>query len=54
MRIPLPAAPPPGRGARRGADLRFAREHLAPWIRRRLTGRPSGDGRPAKRPELLP
>ncbi|MFJ6787814.1 SGNH/GDSL hydrolase family protein [Streptomyces angustmyceticus] len=42
---PLPAAPPPGWGARRGADLRFAREHLGPWIGRRLTGRSSGDGR---------
>ncbi|MGW2916524.1 SGNH/GDSL hydrolase family protein [Streptomyces angustmyceticus] len=42
---PLPAAPPPGWGARRGADLRFAREHLAPWIGRRLSGRSSGDGR---------
>ncbi|MFG2894634.1 SGNH/GDSL hydrolase family protein [Streptomyces sp. NPDC048248] len=51
---PLPAAAPPGWGARRSADLRFAREHLVPWIGRRLTGRSSGDGRPAKRPELLP
>ncbi|NWF30532.1 SGNH/GDSL hydrolase family protein [Streptomyces sp. PKU-EA00015] len=49
--------PPPARAgwaARRAADLRFAREHLGPWIGRRLTGRSSGDGRPAKRPELLP
>ncbi|AJT62249.1 SGNH/GDSL hydrolase family protein [Streptomyces chattanoogensis] len=51
---PLPAAAAPGWGARRAADLRFAREHLVPWIGRRLTGRSSGDGRPAKRPELLP
>ncbi|MET7796160.1 SGNH/GDSL hydrolase family protein [Streptomyces decoyicus] len=51
---PLPAAAPPGWGARRTTDLRFAREHLVPWIARRLTGRSSGDGRPAKRPELLP
>ncbi|MFG2863869.1 SGNH/GDSL hydrolase family protein [Streptomyces sioyaensis] len=51
---PLPAAAPPGWGARRTADLRFAREHLVPWIGRRVTGRSSGDGRPAKRPELLP
>ncbi|GGQ26782.1 SGNH/GDSL hydrolase family protein [Streptomyces roseolilacinus] len=39
---------------RRLDDLRFARQHLGPWIGRRLTGRSSGDGRPAKRPELLP
>ncbi|MFH8554075.1 SGNH/GDSL hydrolase family protein [Streptomyces celluloflavus] len=51
---PLPAAAPPGWGTRRAADLRFAREHLVPWVGRRLTGRSSGDGRPAKRPELLP
>ncbi|MGW1278798.1 SGNH/GDSL hydrolase family protein [Streptomyces tsukubensis] len=51
---PLPAEDPARWGARRAADLRFARRHLAPWIGRRLTGRSSGDGRPAKRPELLP
>lgn len=53
-RSPLPASPPPGWGVRRVHDARFAREHLLPWIGRRLTGRSSGDGRPAKRPELLP
>ncbi|MGG2460677.1 SGNH/GDSL hydrolase family protein [Streptomyces sp. RGM 3693] len=42
---PLPPAAPPGWAARRTADLRFAREHLVPWIGRRLTGRSSGDGR---------
>ncbi|MCZ0991978.1 SGNH/GDSL hydrolase family protein [Streptomyces noursei] len=36
---PLPAAVPPRWAARRTADLRFAREHLVPWIGRRLTGR---------------
>ena len=44
-----PAGP---RGASR--TPRFARQHLLPWIGRRLTGRSSGDGRPPKRPELLP
>jgi lysophospholipase L1-like esterase len=34
-------------------DLRWAREHLAPWIGRRLTGRSSGDTVTAKRPELI-
>ncbi|WP_445399441.1 SGNH/GDSL hydrolase family protein [Streptomyces sp. LE64] len=53
-RTPLPPAAPVSWGARRAADLRFARRHLAPWIGRRLTGRSSGDGRPPKRPDLLP
>lgn len=51
---PLPPYSPPAWAARRSADLRFTREHLVPWIGRRLTGRSSGDGRPAKRPVLLP
>ncbi|MFF4582301.1 SGNH/GDSL hydrolase family protein [Streptomyces sp. NPDC001389] len=50
----LPPASTPGWGVRRGEDLRFAKRHLLPWIGRRLTGRSSGDGRPPKRPELLP
>ncbi|TQK43140.1 lysophospholipase L1-like esterase [Streptomyces sp. SLBN-118] len=50
----LPSAVRPGWAARRVGDLRFARQYLGPWIGRRLTGRSSGDGRPAKRPELLP
>ncbi|MER7762098.1 SGNH/GDSL hydrolase family protein [Streptomyces sp. NPDC097619] len=53
-RAPLPPSVPAGWTSRRTSDLRFAREHLAPWIGRRLTGRSSGDGRPPKRPELLP
>ncbi|MEU9034999.1 SGNH/GDSL hydrolase family protein [Streptomyces sp. NPDC048352] len=53
-RVPLAPAAPPGWPVRRAEDLRFARQHLLPWIGRRLTGRSSGDGRPAKRPELLP
>ncbi|MFI1825588.1 SGNH/GDSL hydrolase family protein [Streptomyces sp. NPDC020412] len=51
---PLPAAVPAAWLARRTDDARFARRHLGPWIGRRLTGRSSGDGRAAKRPELLP
>jgi lysophospholipase L1-like esterase len=53
-RTPLPLTPPPGWAARRVADVRFARQHLLPWIGRRLTGRSSGDGLPPKRPDLLP
>ncbi|PJE98089.1 GDSL family lipase [Streptomyces carminius] len=51
---PLPPAVLPGWYRRRTADLRFARQHLLPWIGRRLTGRSSGDGRLPKRPELAP
>ncbi|GAA3242962.1 hypothetical protein GCM10020256_67250 [Streptomyces thermocoprophilus] len=51
---PLPPAAPPRWLDRRIADVRFTRQHLLPWIGRRLTGRSSGDGRPAKRPELVP
>jgi lysophospholipase L1-like esterase len=53
-RAPLPPAVPAGWAVRRSEDLRFARQHLLPWMGRRLSGRSSGDGRPAKRPELLP
>ncbi|MGA7396828.1 MAG: SGNH/GDSL hydrolase family protein [Solirubrobacterales bacterium] len=35
-------------------DLRWAGKFFAPWIGRRLTGRSSGDGRIAKRPDLTP
>ncbi|MET9732538.1 SGNH/GDSL hydrolase family protein [Streptomyces sp. NPDC006458] len=52
--VPPPATLPPGWSARRVADVRFARQHLLPWIARRLSGRSSGDGRAPKRPELLP
>ncbi|WP_415949567.1 SGNH/GDSL hydrolase family protein [Streptomyces sp. KLOTTS4A1] len=44
-RAPLPPAVPANWVARRTADLSFARQHLLPWIGRRLTGRSSGDGR---------
>lgn len=35
-------------------DLLWGRSFLLPWIGRRLTGRSSGDGRYAKRPDLQP
>ncbi|MGY0230371.1 SGNH/GDSL hydrolase family protein [Longispora urticae] len=53
-RAELPPAAPAPWLTRRKADALWVREHLAPWIQRRLTGRSSGDGRDAKRPELLP
>ncbi|WP_018347440.1 SGNH/GDSL hydrolase family protein [Longispora albida] len=48
----LPPAEPAPWLARRRADAQWARNHLVPWVGRRLTGRSSGDGLTAKRPEL--
>ncbi len=61
-RMPLPVIEPPGGWAGRSAawlaarrvDARWARDHAAPWVSRRLRGVSSGDGAAAKRPELLP
>jgi lysophospholipase L1-like esterase len=61
-REPLPAEPVAAaalaragqRLAARRQDARWAREHAAPWISRRLRGVSSGDGALARRPELLP
>ena len=44
----LPALP---EGARMRAGS-YYREHLGPWVQRRLTGTSSGDGREAKHPEF--
>lgn len=46
----------PRRGwlATRGGDLAWVGRHLAPWVKRRLTGRSSGDYVTAKRPTLTP
>ncbi|GAA3349910.1 SGNH/GDSL hydrolase family protein [Amorphoplanes nipponensis] len=51
--VPPMPAPSPWLLAR-GADLRWAGQHLAPWIKRRLAGASSGDLVTAKRPELRP
>jgi len=52
------AAPPPPEDlswmSRKAADARWATVHLAPWVKRRLTGKSSGDMVTAKRPELAP
>lgn len=40
--------------AARRMDLRWARQHAAPWVARRVRGVSSGDGLAPKRPELLP
>ncbi|MFC5929376.1 SGNH/GDSL hydrolase family protein [Cryobacterium melibiosiphilum] len=64
--VPVPADWDPAISSGAGADTSAApvaarvqgehyyRTHVLPWIGRRLTGRSSGDGRTAKRPELLP
>ncbi|SDQ64349.1 SGNH/GDSL hydrolase family protein [Quadrisphaera sp. DSM 44207] len=51
-----PLAPEPGRPRWRRSvdDARWAREHLVPWVRRRATGRSSGDAVTAKRPRPAP
>jgi hypothetical protein len=51
--VPPVPAPTPWLLAR-GADLRWAGQHLAPWIKRRLVGESSGDTITAKRPSLMP
>lgn len=53
-RAALPPAAPASLPARALAEARWAGAFLAPWIGRRVTGRSSGDGRSAKRPEMLP
>jgi len=53
-RAPLSARRNPGRVARTAADLVWLATFLAPWVKRRITGKSSGDGVPAKRPELAP
>lgn len=38
----------------RGSSAQYYRQHVAPWVRRRLTGTSSGDGRSAKYPRFVP
>lgn len=51
---PLPPRVLPTRRQTAAAELRWATAFLGPWLGRRLRGRSSGDGRTAKRPQLLP
>jgi hypothetical protein len=51
-RTALPPALPDGWIAARRDDLQWARQHLAPWLGRRIRGRSSGDTVAAKRPAL--
>jgi lysophospholipase L1-like esterase len=45
---PLPPRPPASRRDDLGRDLAWARDHLAPWVMRRIKGTSSGDGRDPK------
>lgn len=47
----LDAAPIPN--PTRREQLVYLREHVAPWVKRRITGRSSGDGRTAKHPDWV-
>jgi len=47
----LPEGEVPGRSLR--SEAAWVRQHVGPWVGRRLTGRSSGDGRTAKLPELV-
>ncbi|WP_419999674.1 SGNH/GDSL hydrolase family protein [Streptomyces boninensis] len=51
---PWPPQPPRGTYETRRDDIHWAREHLVPWIGRRLRGESSGDGVRPKRPDLTP
>jgi len=51
---PLAPLPHPPRVEWLRANARWAREHGLPWVRRRLRGESSGDGRLPKRPLPLP
>lgn len=53
-REPLPPRPPSTRRADLAADVAWAREHLLPWVGRRLRGVSSGDGREPKDLEPRP
>jgi lysophospholipase L1-like esterase len=48
----LPVAVTRGWASARADDARWMRQHLTPWIRRRIAGRSSGDAVTAKRPSL--
>ncbi|MEY9996284.1 lysophospholipase L1-like esterase [Streptomyces sp. V4I8] len=52
--LPLPPQAVPVGWQAAAAELRWAAAFLAPWLGRRLRGQSSGDGRTAKRPQLLP
>ena len=53
-RVPLAPVPATPRRGQLTEDVEWVREHLGPWVHRRLTGRSSGDGLLGKQPTLGP
>ncbi|MDQ4118902.1 MAG: SGNH/GDSL hydrolase family protein [Actinomycetota bacterium] len=53
-RTPWPDGEPAGWVSRQAEDLRWVRDHVMPYVRKRLRGEHTGDGYLPKRPELLP
>ncbi|PPK97437.1 lysophospholipase L1-like esterase [Kineococcus xinjiangensis] len=53
-RAPLPPAPARARAAALSEDAAWVREHVLPWVGRRLRRRSSGTGRHGKRPDPAP
>lgn len=51
---PLPPLAKPAAMSLAATELRWLATFLGPWVGRRVRGKSSGDGRLAKRPELLP
>ncbi|MEX0428220.1 SGNH/GDSL hydrolase family protein [Nocardioides sp. DS6] len=59
VRHDLPVPPPLARplltrAEQRRANWEWTREHAGPWVKRRVTGRSSGDGLAPKYPDLTP
>jgi lysophospholipase L1-like esterase len=50
---PLPDRPGPTVADRIRTEAAWGRRHLLPWLARHAIGRSSGDGRKAKRPEMI-
>lgn len=53
-REPLPPEAPKAFRDAAGANAKWAKEHVAPWVERRIRGTSSGDRLSAKRPTLEP
>jgi lysophospholipase L1-like esterase len=53
-RTPFPAAEPAPWRRRQQEDLRWMRDFVMPYVRRRIRGHETGEARLPKRPELLP
>ncbi|TXL57969.1 SGNH/GDSL hydrolase family protein [Aeromicrobium terrae] len=54
VELDLPPAPQLSKAERRAANLDWAKAHAAPWVKRRLTGKSSGDALDPRYPTLGP